>query len=205
MGTNVVGLNGRVVDRSYRSRLIGKRDLAFSREKFANQQRNACTVTRAIKRASVPDPHEWHTTLRMISSPIALGTLSVPGLSARARLGTPRQLVGAPKRASPARVDGFARGPAASFRASLPDRPSAVRRRVSVTSAASDGGRGASLVPSAAAKATFDASTPSGYTKQFTLVRLTVFLRCEKRRSIDPTRMGVSTRREGVDARARRR
>ena len=113
----------------------------------------------------------------MISSPIALGTLSVPGLSARARLGTPKQLVGAPKRASAARVDGFARGPAASFRASLPDRPSAVRRRVSVTAAATESGRGASLVPSAAAKATFDASTPSGYTKQFSLVRLTVFLR----------------------------
>ena len=143
------------------------------------------------------DPHEWHTALRMISSPTALGTLSVPGLSARARLRSSRQLVGVPKRAGPVRVDGSARGPAASFRASLPDLPSAMRRRMSITSAATDSGRGASLVPSAAVKATFDASTPSGYTKQFSLVRLTVFLRCDAKKGDRPIRRGrVSPRHE---------
>ena len=139
----------------------------------------------------------------MISSPIALGTLSVPGLSVRAHLGTPKQLVGAPKRASAARVDGFARGPAASFRASVPDLPSAVRRRLSVTSAVNDSGRGASLVPSAAWKATFDASTPSGYSKQFSLVRLTVFLRCDAKKGDRPIRRGrVSPRDEKAWMRA---
>jgi len=115
----------------------------------------------------------------MISSTLALKALSAPGLSARARLGTPRQLVSAPNRAT-VRVDGFARGPAASFLPALHDPTLAVRRRVSISSSISGDRRGASVVPSAVAKATFDSSTPSGYTKQFTLVRLTVFLRCEK-------------------------
>jgi hypothetical protein len=53
------------------------------------------------------------------------------------------------------------------------------RRRVLVSSPVSQSQRGEHIVPNAAAKATFDASTPSGYSKQFTVVRLTVFLRCD--------------------------
>lgn len=114
----------------------------------------------------------------MISSPIALGALGVSGLSARARLGTPRQLVAPPRRASSSRVD-FPRAPAACFRPA--HRVSSADARalgqcVRVAPAVSHGTRGACVTPKAAAKTTFDTATPSGYSTQFTKVRLRVFL-----------------------------
>lgn len=126
-------------------------------------------------------PDLWLTTGRMISSPISRGPLYAPGLSARARLGTPRQLGSAPRRATTSRAN-FARAPAASFRPCLytgAEDAFVARRRVLVSSPVSQSQRGEHIVPNAAAKATFDASTPSGYSKQFTVVRLTVFLRCD--------------------------
>ena len=93
----------------------------------------------------------------------------------------PLLLGSAPRRATTSRAN-FARAPAASFRPCLytgAEDAFVARRRVLVSSPVSQSQRGEHIVPNAAAKATFDASTPSGYSKQFTVVRLTVFLRCD--------------------------